>query len=524
MLALAAALAFTAILALPGTVAAHADLVGSSPSDRAVVAGEPHQLTLVFSERVTLALSSVTVVAPSGHRVDRGISVVAGSGGERIRVQLAREPEHGTFVATWRATAADDGHTTSGAVTFSVGAPGGTARAAVGTGGTGGQNRLTDAVLDMAIWLGFAGLAGMVGFAAVRLYCLPESGAGGDAGADHSAGTHPGTVPGAGRAEEADGRPVPVTDVGTGADADAGTGTDADTGTGTEGPAEEAVPPSWARMRWPATAGWAVLLAGTLIQLLVYGPSTQGESLRSAFDRPLLSASLSTHTGHTLVARIMLLALIAAVGDGIPRHRRVGGAAAAALTFLLALTWSEISHAPSGPLVPLALVVTALHVTAMAVWAGGMATLAVLLTRGEDPDPRGTNPEASRTNPDVAVAARRFSRLALSAVVVLAATGFYQAYREVGGADALTGTHYGKLLLAKAGLFLLVLAVAATRTRSGRGKPTGAPGLRRSLLLELAGVTGVLIMTVLLISTAPPQVPHSAAPLPQTPATPSASR
>ncbi|WP_328913219.1 MULTISPECIES: copper resistance CopC/CopD family protein [unclassified Streptomyces] len=512
MLALAAALAFTAILALPGTVAAHADLVASSPSDRAVVVGEPHQLTLVFSERVTLALSSVTVIAPSGHRVDRTISAVAGSGGERIRVQLAREePGHGTFVATWRATAADDGHTTSGAVTFSVGAPGGTARAAGGTGGTGGQNRLTDAVLDVAIWLGFAGLAGMVGFAAVRLYCLPESGGGGGGDADHSAGTHPGTVPGAGRAEEeADGQPVPVADAGADVGADAGTVTVSDAGA--EGPAEEeAVPPSWARVRWPATAGWAVLLAGTLIQLLVYGPSTQGESLRSTFDRPLLSASLSTHTGHTLVARIMLLALIAAVGDGILRHRRAGGAAAVALTFLLSLTWSEISHAPSEPLVPLALVVTALHVTAMAVWVGGMAALAVLMARGVDPG--------------LAVAARRFSRLALSAVVVLAATGFYQAYREVGSTDALTGTHYGKLLLAKVALFLLVLAIAAgTRTRVRRGKPPGAPGIRRSVLLELAGVTGVLIMTVLLISTAPPQVPHSAAPVPHTPPAPSASR
>lgn len=203
VLALAAALAFTAILALPGTVAAHADLVASSPSDRAVVVGEPHQLTLVFSERVTLALSSVTVIAPSGHRVDRTISAVAGSGGERIRVQLAREePGHGTFVATWRATAADDGHTTSGAVTFSVGAPGGTARAAGGTGGTGGQNRLTDAVLDVAIWLGFAGLAGMVGFAAVRLYCLPESGGGGGGDADHSS-RHP---PGYGARRRASGR------------------------------------------------------------------------------------------------------------------------------------------------------------------------------------------------------------------------------------------------------------------------------------------------------------------------------
>ncbi|MCL2550945.1 MAG: copper resistance protein CopC/CopD [Actinomycetia bacterium] len=459
-LAFAAGLAVAALLALPTVAAAHADLVDASPADRAVLSAEPQQVTLVFSERVTLALTTVAVVAPNGHRVDRGAPAAAGAGGDRIRVRLAPEPDQGTYVVAWRTTAADDGHTTSGRLTFSVGAPSGTAPA---TAPLGGGDRLTDAVLDVGVWLGFAGLAGLVGFAAVRLYCLPDV----DASSDH----------------HADG---------------------------------QAAPPAWAGLRWPAAAGWAVLVAGTLVQLLAHGPSAQGKAVSAAFDRSLLSDSLSSHVGHTLVARFLLLALIAAVGEEVLRHRRAGRAAAAVLALALALTWSETSHAPAGPLAPLALTITALHVTAMAVWAGGMACLVVLLARGKDPA--------------LVLAARRFSHLALCAVAVLAATGLYQAYREVGSVHGLTGTHYGRLVLTKATLFLLVVTVAArTHARVHRRRePANARQARRPILLELAGVTAVLVVTVLLLSTAPAHVPHptytgSGGPAPGAPQAPGTS-
>lgn len=212
--ATACVLALGALLAVAGPAAAHADLVSSSPSDGAVIAGEPQQVTLVFSEQVTLNLSSVRVIGPDGRRVDSGAPQAAGSDGDSVAVDLAADSQQGTFVLNWHATAADDGHATSGTLAFSVGAPSRTSVA----GGFGAPDRVTDAVLDLAIWLGLAGLALLVGFAAIRLYCLPVTGA----------------------------------------------------GTGTSSSAD---------LRWPATLGWTALLAGTLVQLFVYGPSTQGESL-----------------------------------------------------------------------------------------------------------------------------------------------------------------------------------------------------------------------------------------------------
>jgi putative copper export protein/methionine-rich copper-binding protein CopC len=537
-LACAAGLACAALLSVPGAASAHADLVAASPADRTVLAQEPRQVTLVFSEPVTLALSHVTVIAPNGHRVDRGAPAAAGPGGDRIRVGLAPETAHGTYVVAWRTTAADDGHTTSGQLTFVVGAPGGSGPAAAGPGLRGGPDRLTDAVQDAGVWLGFAGLAGVVGFAAIRLYCLPEpdtlvpgpravygdaevddgdhgNGHDGNDG-DHEDEAGAATGPRAAWEDPEDPQdphdtqgPDHVTGPEPHHDADGpGHPDDPEAAEAAEGtvPAEggAGAVPSWAAVRWPAGAGWALLLAGTLIQLLVYGPAAQGGSPGSAFDRSLLSDSLSSHVGHALVARFMLLALIAAVGEEVLRHRRAGRVAAAVLALALALTWSETSHAPAGPLVPLAVTVTTLHVAAMAVWAGGMACLVVLLARGGD---------AGQAE-HLGAAARRFSRLALGAVSVLAATGLYQGYREVGGFHALAATHYGRLLLTKAALFLLVVAVAA-RTHSGvrrRDRPASPREARRPILLELAGVTGVLVVTVLLLSTAPAHVPHTQAP------------
>jgi copper transport protein len=407
----AAALALGILLALAGPAAAHAELASATPANGAVLGAEPRQLTLRFSEPVTLVLSSVRVIGPDGRRVDSAPPRAEDSDASAITVPLAADPRQGTFVVNWRATAADDGHTTTGTLAFSVGAPSRTTAA----GGAASSDPVTDAVLDLAVWLGLAGLAALVGFAAIRLHCLP--------------------------------------------------------------------PAATPDFRWPATLGWTALLLGTLLQLFAYGPATQGESLTHLADRDLLAATLPTHQGKMLAARILLLALTASLGGPLSRRTTRSTVVAVLLTMLLALTWSGTSHAADGSLTVLALLVTTLHVAAMAVWAGGLLTLAVLLRRG--------------STPESAAATARFSRLALGAVAVLTATGLFQAFRELGSPAALTGTSYGRWLLAKLAVLLLVLAVAAM---SRRRLPKALP---RSVLIELAGVSALLVITVLLIGSAP---------------------
>jgi copper transport protein len=107
-------------------------------------------------------------------------------------------------------------------------------------------------------------------------------------------------------------------------------------------------------------------------------------------------------------------------------------------------------------------------------------------------------------NAAAAPTVRRFSRLALAAVGVLIATGLYQAWREVGSINALTNTTYGRLLLAKVAILLCVIGIARRSRsliatwRSGTEIP-----LRRTVKLELAGASVLLLLAVLLSANAP---------------------
>jgi len=86
----------------------------------------------------------------------------------------------------------------------------------------------------------------------------------------------------------------------------------------------------------------------------------------------------------------------------------------------------------------------------------------------------------------------------------VAATGLYQAWREVGSISALLDTVYGRLLLAKVAILLCVIGVA----RRSRGIVATWRGgseatLRRNVLLELAGASVLLLLAVLLAGNAP---------------------
>lgn len=86
-----------------------------------------------------------------------------------------------------------------------------------------------------------------------------------------------------------------------------------------------------------------------------------------------------------------------------------------------------------------------LHLMAVASWLGGLAALLVALHKV---------PGIERA------AVRRFSRVAFVSVLVLAVTGVYQSWRQLGSWSALTGTDYGQLLLLKVGLVAVLLGIA----------------------------------------------------------------
>ncbi len=108
----------------------------------------------------------------------------------------------------------------------------------------------------------------------------------------------------------------------------------------------------------------------------------------------------------------------------------------------------------------------------------------------------------------------RFSGLALAAVVALAISGVVQAIGLLDGVGGLVSTTYGRLVLVKAVLLLVLAGLGALqrrrvmpglRTASAAGDGPGDAGvrLRRVLLTEAALLAGVFLVTALLSGTAP---------------------
>lgn len=213
--------------------------------------------------------------------------------------------------------------------------------------------------------------------------------------------------------------------------------------------------------------GWVTLTAATLAMLLLRSPYTGSGKLADAFDLDGLQAVLDTKPGAALVSRLLLLgasALFIAVLFGAYAKREdeeekrdltfglaIGGAVIAAG---IAGTWALAEHASTGIQPGIAMPVDVLHLLAVAAWLGGLTALLVALHR----------------TPDITSGAvRRFSRMAFGSVLVLAATGLYQSWRQVGSWSALTGTRYGQLLLIKVALVAVLLGVAwISRRWTGR--------------------------------------------------------
>ncbi|WP_030318042.1 copper resistance CopC/CopD family protein [Streptomyces flavochromogenes] len=204
--------------------------------------------------------------------------------------------------------------------------------------------------------------------------------------------------------------------------------------------------------------GWLALTGATLAMLLLRNPYTGSGELSDAFDLAGLKAVLETKTGAALTSRLLLLgaaALFVAVLFGAyarrtdPKEKKdlafglgVGGTVVAAG---IAGTWALAEHASTGIQPGIAMPVDILHLLAVATWLGGLTVLLVSLYKA---------PSVDRS------AIERFSKVAFGSVAVLAATGLYQSWRQVGSWSALTGTRYGQLLLVKIGLMCVLIGIA----------------------------------------------------------------
>lgn len=231
-------------------------------------------------------------------------------------------------------------------------------------------------------------------------------------------------------------------------------------------------------LRRLVSTAWLTLIVTTALAIGLEGAYGGGLGLVDVVKPSVASSVLHTRFGFVYVTRIVLLLaaapLLGRLFDHWPgaapasrAHPRWWYACAAPLALALAATPGLGGHASSGMLVPLAIPADTLHVAAASAWIGGLAVLVLCVL----PRIRGAELERAVT---------RFSMIAASSVAVLVATGVFQGWRQVGSVHALTGTTYGRLLIAKTAVVAAILAVA-TVSRSAvhqRWRAPAAPGGR----------------------------------------------
>ncbi len=151
------------VLLFGGTVAAHAELIAVSPADGEVLGVAPAEVTLTFSEPVSLTGGSVRVLDDAAEDVSTGSTLTD----ETIITTLADDLADGTYTVVFEVVSVDS-HRISGASVFHVGAPtsGGLAGEDIAVGGdqAGWGVRAGAAVLSTIGYLGALVAAGTLAF------------------------------------------------------------------------------------------------------------------------------------------------------------------------------------------------------------------------------------------------------------------------------------------------------------------------------------------------------------------------
>jgi len=413
---------FGLMLAGATAASAHAALLSTDPAQNTVVQTAPTEVTLHFSEQVTLATDDLRVFDASGKRVDSGPTGHAGSDDTTAQVKLLPGLPQGTYTVAWRAISADT-HPVSGAFTFSYGHASATTTVA-GEKATKGNPVVGD-LYGLSRGVQYGSYALLIGSVVLVLICWP--------------------------------RGVRLRSV------------------------QRLMLTGWAGLLLFTVT--ELLLRGPYANASglggVFNLSLIQQSLNEKLGtllivRVLLLAAvgvfLSLLAGQTGIGRDPDTADTAdftdaddaddpdgdaAAADAADAQARQGrrlratlGAAWAVLAIALALTWALGDHASVGIQVGLAVPLDVIHILSMGCWLGGLATVLVGLRRPQTEGGIGAEQVA------------RFSVIAMCSVAALVGSGVYQAWRGVGSWGALVSTTYGRLLLVKIGAVLVMLAAA----------------------------------------------------------------
>ncbi len=438
-----------------------------------------------FNEAVSATEGALRVLNAEGDRVDTGSA--ASSGREVLSTELESGLGDGTYVIDYRVTSAD-GHPVAGAIVFGVGE--GTSIDSGVAAAAEPDERALNTAAGFARFFAYAGSLGAAGLALFLAFFLDGRG-----------------FLGAQRwVEPADGDRSD-----SGAD-----------------PRRRAAP--------LVRAGALIGAAGALVGVGIQAALVTGDGWSAAFDADSLRQALGEGLGWSTAVLLLGLA-----GVHVSAHLR-GTTGPRVLAFYgwLAVSASFALWGHTGTAEPrwLGLVADVVHTAAASVWLGGLVGLAVVLVargraaRALDPalapagatgegsgetsetgDPSSTRALATDTA-DVVV---RFSDAAAVTVVALVVAGVAMAFTQVSSLGQLTSTRYGQLLVVKALLVVVVLAVAAYnrwRLRPSLGsEPTAWRRLTRTVGAEVLVLLAAVAVTSALVVTTPARTAGDVAPV-----------
>lgn len=272
--------------------------------------------------------------------------------------------------------------------------------------------------------------------------------------------------------------------------------------------------------RWIFLAGLILMLGGTAANVARFGGASDlklavgawvlavaGLLLLAEAQRRNAATSfahlLVTSVGKALIWRALAILIaggaLLAARRAQPQARHVAMAAVALGAMAAIAIHVASGHAAAGrwPLVTIS--AQWAHFGAAGIWLGGLAAL-LLGTRGA--------PSTAKT-----AAVRRFSAIAAVGLLVVAATGTLRGLTEVSSWGELTNNGYGRVLIAKFALLVLVAALGAlNRWRSVPAVPTSLRRLRWTASGELALACGALAAAAALGTLPPPAAARLVAP------------
>jgi copper resistance protein D len=265
---------------------------------------------------------------------------------------------------------------------------------------------------------------------------------------------------------------------------------------------------------WPQLAftGWfsLVLAVGSGAAWFILTASAMSGTPPGELTADVLQTVLTqTHFGVATIARLIAAGVLAVAFalllSALDRRWIEAAAALAAATFAGGLAWTGHALGGQGAEGIIHPIADVLHLIAAAAWVGALVPLALLLSA------------AGKDNALVIARAAtlRFSTLGVICVGTLLVTGIVNTWYLAGSVEALTGTLYGQLLLAKIAVFLVMVAIAAVNRQwltprlvqndSAAAAQSALRQLRRNATIEaLAGAIVICIVAVL--GTKPPGI------------------